>query len=453
VREKAAEQLAIAPVPIDHPHARELAAMSALLDQLPEAVALVHDDLRCRAGKRIDPGKGRRGMTAEQVLRCAIAKQLNGWSYHELTYHLADSLSYQRFCRIGIGEVPKKSTLKRNLKRLRPETLEAINRLLLEHAKQAGIEKGRTVRTDCTVEETLIHAPTDSSLLWDGVRVLTRLMVQASDKVTVGFSDHRRRAKRRAIGIQHAPTNAQRLPLYRDLLKVTDKTMSYAQAVAAALDEYQGSSILDGVQAGALATELRHYITLTRRVMDQTRRRVLEGQSVPAKDKIVSIFEPHSDVIIKDRRDTLYGHKLALTTGVSGLVLDCVIEDGNPADSTLAVEMVERQEQIYGRPPRQVCFDGGFASKNNVEDIKGLGVQDVCFTKGRFLNVLDMVKSSWVYRKLRRFRAGIEAGLSFLKRCFGLDRCTWKGLPSFKAYTWASIVSHNLLVVARHALA
>jgi IS5 family transposase len=236
-------------------------------------------------------------------------------------------------------------------------------------------------------------------------------------------------------------------------LKVTDKTMSYAQAVAAALDEYQGSSILDGVQAGALATELRHYITLTRRVMDQTRRRVLEGQSVPAKDKIVSIFEPHSDVIIKDRRDTLYGHKLALTTGVSGLVLDCVIEDGNPADSTLAVEMVERQEQIYGRPPRQVCFDGGFASKNNVEDIKGLGVQDVCFTKGRFLNVLDMVKSSWVYRKLRRFRAGIEAGISFLKRCFGLDRCTWKGLPSFKAYTWASIVSHNLLVVARHALA
>ena len=114
--------------------------------------------------------------------------------------------------------------------------------------------------------------------------------------------------------------------------------------------------------------------------------------------------------------------------------------------------MVQRQKDIYGRVPRQIGFDGGFASKENLTDIKAQGVKDVSFSKARFLEVKDMVKSTWVYRKLRRFRAGIEAGISFLKRCFGLDRCTWKGLRSFKAYTYAAIVAHNLLILARHDL-
>jgi len=445
------EQLHLVPATVDHPHAHELEAISQRLSQSPEAVELVYADLMCHGA---DPNTGREGMSAERVLRCTVAKQMNGWSYEELAFHLGDSFSYRAFCRFGLGDTaPKTSTLKSNVKRVRAETWQAINRLLLGQANDEGIEKGRKVRTDCTVEETNMHEPSDSSLLWDCVRVLDRLMTQAQDKVAVRFTDHRRRAKRRAIGIQSAATNAKRLPLYRDLLKVTGKTVGYAQTVAGALDGYQGSSVLDLMAAEALASELRRYVLLTEQVMDQTRRRVLDGESVPANEKLVSIFETHTDIIVKDRRETLFGHKLCLTGGASGLVLDCVVEDGNPADSTLAVRMVERQQQLYGRAPRQISFDGGFASKANLADIKQLGVQDVCFSKGRSLTVPDMVKSSWVYRKLRRFRAGIEAGISFLKRCFGLDRCTWKGLESFKSYTWASIVSHNLLVLARHALA
>jgi IS5 family transposase len=201
-----------------------------------------------------------------------------------------------------------------------------------------------------------------------------------------------------------------------------------------------------------LAAELRHYVDLARQVENQTIRRLWLGEHVPAQEKIVSIFEPHTDVIIKDRREVLYGHKLCLATGASGLVLDCRIEDGNPADATLAVEMVERQHDIFDRVPRQVAFDGGFASKANLARLKELGVKDVMFSKKRGLRVEDMTKSRGVYRRLRRFRAGVEAGISFLKRCFGLDRCTWRSLRSFKAYTWASIVSANLLVLARHAL-
>jgi transposase, IS5 family len=133
-------------------------------------------------------------------------------------------------------------------------------------------------------------------------------------------------------------------------------------------------------------------------------------------------------------------------------VTDVVLEEGNPADSTLAVKMVERQRDLYGKAPRQVCFDGGFTSKSNLAAIKALGVKDVAFSKRGSLQITDMVKSSWVYRRLRDFRAGAEGIISFLKRAFGLDRCTWSGLASFKAYVYGSVLACNLLIVARHLL-
>jgi len=201
------------------------------------------------------------------------------------------------------------------------------------------------------------------------------------------------------------------------------------------------------------AQELEQYVYLANKVISQTERRVFHEEKVPAKQKVLSIFEPHTAIIIKDRREKNYGHKITLTGGTSGLLTDLVIEQGNPADSTLAVRMIERQKHIYGRLPRQAAFDGGFASKANLADIKNLGLTDVSFHKKRGLKVADMVKSTWVFRRLRNFRAGIEGMISFLKRAFGLRRCTWRGFPSFNAYAWASVVTANLLMIARHLLA
>ena len=208
----------------------------------------------------------------------------------------------------------------------------------------------------------------------------------------------------------------------------------------------------EALAAQAIATGLERFLPLTQRVMDQAQRRVLEGQSVPAGEKIVSIFEEHTDIIRKDNRETLYGHKICLTGGASSMILDCKVLQGNPADSTLAKTMVDRQVEIFSRPPRQIVFDGGFASKMNLSEIKAIGVQDVAFSKGRGLEIGDMVKSSWVFKRLRDFRAGIEGNISFLKRIFGLDRCTWKSWSSFQSYVWGSILSFNLLVFARHLL-
>ena len=184
----------------------------------------------------------------------------------------------------------------------------------------------------------------------------------------------------------------------------------------------------------------------------QTHRRVVLGETVPANEKLVSIFEPHTDIIIKDRRDTLYGHKLCLTTSASGLITDCHVEKGNPADSTLAVRMVERHMERYGHAPKQACFDGGFASRANLEEIKALDVDDVVFAKAKGITVDEMAGNAKTFRMLRNFRAGIEATVSYLKRCIGWTRCAWRSLRSFTAYTWASVVTANLLLIARHQL-
>lgn len=447
------DQLHLVPASIAHVHAQELKQMSAVLDAMPDVVKWVRDDLLRRAAKRINPNKGREGLTAEQVLRALVVKQMNGFSYEELAFHLADSSSYRAFCRLGIDQKPPtKSRLQKNIKRIRAETWERINRELLRYAAEKRVETGRKVRTDCTVVESNIHHPTDSSLLWDGVRVLTRLQSQANESFGVSFTDNRRRAKRRAMGILNAKSDTQRRPLYRDLLRVTEKTIRGAERVAGELDRLKFDDMMEAIRAGALAYELREYAKLAKRVIDQSERRVVRGEQVPATDKIVSIFEPHTDIIIKDRRETLYGHKICLTSGASGLVTDVVIEEGNPADSTLAVKMIERQRDIYGKVPRQVSFDGGFTSRSNLSNLKALGVEDVAFSKRGGLSITEMVKSSWVYRRLRDFRAGVEGTISFIKRVFGLDRCSWSGFSSFKAYVCSSVVACNLLVLARHLL-
>jgi IS5 family transposase len=438
LRNKIQDQRPIVYPFVSHEHGRELRRISDILDQIPEAAALVYDDLVAHGP---DTSTGRPGLTGDQALRLLILKQMNGFSYECLAFHMADSRCLRAFCGFGIDEKsPRKSALQENIKRIQPDTLELVNRLVLEEARVKDIERGRVVRVDCTVVDANIHEPSDSTMLFDCVRVLARLMSRVRDQVDTEVVNHTRQAKRRALGILNAKNSKKRKQLYRKLLKVTNDTVAMAENVAAA-----GCDLV-------VAVQLRHYARLAGMVVNQTERRVLLQEPVPAGEKIVSIFEEHTDIIIKDRRDTYYGHKISLTSGKSGLFLDCVVEDGNPADSTLAVEMARRQTTIYGRPPRQAAYDGGFASKANLAELKAAGVQDVMFSKKRGLKVEDMAKSSYVYKKLRDFRAGIEGMISFLKRGFGVGRCTWRGLASFKSYVWGSVVSANLLILARHTM-
>jgi len=425
---------------------KELEAINRVILSNPIIVERVLQDLN--RGRIIPRRKGANGMSAEQVLRAAVVKFLFGFTYEELAFHINDSRSLRRFCMIGIADKGfKKSALNKNIKAISAGSWDAILRDIVGYAKDQGIEKGRKARIDCTVVESDIHAPLDSTLLWDCVRVLSRLIqrVKEDTGVAVSFSDHQRRAKRRMVAIQYAKSQSKRVAAYKDLLKVTRKVCGYAQRSIEALR----NSAVAGSRGLELMLELKHYLALTGRVIDQTERRVLNGENVPAEDKVVSIFEPHTDIIRKDNRDTYYGHKICLTGGASNLILDCKILEGNPADSSLVETMLDRQKEIYGRYPLKVALDGGFASRENLLAAKKRKIKDVCFAKKRGLSETDMCRSEYVYKKLRRFRAGIESGISWLKRSLGLDRCNWKGFRSFKCYVLGSIVAANLLTIAR----
>lgn len=415
-----------------------------ILDAHPEIGKLVQVDLL--RGRRSDTG--RRGLSGDQVVRVALLKQIHGLSYRELEFHLQDSEAFRAFVGLGFGDRPSFQALQANVKRIQPATWEAIHRLLIGFAREAGLERGQTIRGDTTVVDGAIAEPADSGLLWDCVRVASRLMhrmARRKPSLRRYFSDHTRRAKRRAYALKFHRRRQDMHRQYRDLIRV-------AQAVrqdAGTLVE-QTATI---VSLADLVTALRQLRSRMDQVLDQTKRRVLEGEAVPAHEKIVSIFEPHTDIIVKDNREVRYGHKVCLTGGRSSLVLDCVIEEGNPADSTLVERTLERHIDLFGKAPRQAAFDGGFASKDNVQRAKEIGVEDIAFHRKSGLEITEMVRSAWIFRRLRDFRSGIEGCISTLKRAFQMDRCSWRGLRSFKAYVWSCVTSFNLIVLARLRLA
>jgi IS5 family transposase len=442
MRQERAVQASIFDVFAGHEIGRELKAMSEWLDAHRALLGLVAEDVR-RDGVR---ATGRQGLPAESVLRCALLKQYRQLSYEELAFHLEDSASFRAFARLPWAWSPKKSVLQKTISAIRAETWETINRTLLASARQEKSENGRVVRLDSTVTAALMHEPSDSSLLWDAVRVMVRLLQEADALLggsERGWCDHRRAAKKRWRAIEFTRGRPQRVQLYRELIKLTRATLAYLRGAAAELARARSPAV------ALWQAKVCHYRPLVEQIIAQTERRVLAGQAVPARDKLVSLFEPHADIIVKGSRDVDYGHKLNLTTGRSGLILDLVIEAGNPADRERLLPMLERHVAVWGAAPRQVAADGGYASRENLAQAKARGVQDMAFHKKSGLKVEDMVRSHWVYRKLRNFRAGIEAGISCLKRAYGLARCTWRGLGHFKAYVWSSVVAYNLALLAR----
>lgn len=434
----------------EHEIGMELKAMSDWLDANLDLLDWVAADVKqCNA----EP-TGRKGMTIESVLRCALLKQYRQLSYEELVFCLMDSTSCQTFARLPPGWFPKKPTLQSCISSVSAVTWEQINQRLLKSAHKAKVERGELLRIDSTVTESMIHDPSDSTLLWDSVRIMLRMLEQgkelAGDSIEITYHDHSCVAKKRTRSLHYIRGKEKKAQLYRDLIEATHKTLGYVEAAATRLCS---AALPEPMSRESWLMQWKHYKPLILQVIDQTERRVFQSEKVPAKEKIVSLFEAHTDIIVKGRREVQYGHKLNLATGRSGLILDVVIEDGNPADSERFLPMLDRHIDTYGKAPRQMAADGGYASVENLQEAKASKVDDVVFHKKRGLKVEEMAKSPWVYRKLRNFRAGIEAGISCMKRAYGLSRCSWKGLAHFQAYVWSSVVAHNLALFGRLALA
>jgi IS5 family transposase len=439
-------------IPFDHSFGRnkklkKYEKIESFLRRNNEIYEIAHKDLTRHVK---NPKSGAKGLTAEQVVHFLIAKSIEGLSYRDLEDAVNDSVALKRFCKLGLKACPKYNTISTAIKLFRPATLKKINDILVSFAKEEGIEKGRKVRTDTTTVESNIHFPTDNSLIWDCVRVANRVAGKANDELFDGeyyFPNRTRIVKKlhfKIINTKGKGAAKKREVAFKKLIGYGEEVLDESKKLLDAIVKFEGDSIDQDLIRSVLIKELHELIPLFEKVLDQTKRRIFDNEKLPPQEKIVSIFEPHTDILKKGDREVKFGHKICLTGGASGMILDCMIERGNPNDATLFPNVVDRQIDFYEKPPLKISADGGFYSIDNATYAKERGIRDVVFTKSPRTKRLEFVKSSWVFKQLRNFRAGVEAIISMAKRCFGLDRCNWKGWESFQSYVWSGIISYNL---------
>lgn len=427
---------------------KKLRKVSEILDKDVSFLEKIAQDFKTKK----DSKAGAKGMTVEQAVRAAIIKQMYQLGYDRLYNELNDNLSYRSFIKVHEGKAPKKMTLNDNIKKISPGGWEEINKVIVKTAMELGIEKGKRARMDSTGVESNIHYPTDGELLWDCVRVLDRIIEVVREEypdIEIEYRNHTTRAKRRRFKIVNTSSKEKRKAAYKDLLKVSRATAEYSRSCIEQLEE----KVRDGdIEACVYKKELEGYLESLRVIINQTERRVLNGEKVESKDKLVSIFETHTDILAKGKRETIFGHKILLSGGESKLILDCMIERGNWSDANNFAEGIDRLKEKYGYLPEEITTDGGFASKENYDYAVGEGIKKVLFTKNISSKMVELVKTSRAYKKLKKFRAGIEGCISAGKRAYGLSRCTWKGWRSFQSYVWLSVIAFNLNILAEALL-
>lgn len=427
------------------PHT-QLKAMDRIISEHPDIVKAVHADLTQSLSDT-----GRNGISAERVLRTAIIKQLKGYSYRELREQLHGSVLFRWFTRFYSDEIPHFTALQKSIKSIGEDTWRTINDRLVHYARLKKIEKGSDLRMDTTVIETNIIYPVDARLLWDSVRVLTRIMeagIHLLPERTFNFAKRTKRSKKLcyAIVMAKGPQAAiRRKKLYRELLKVAHEVVTMAKVCG---EEMTRSTHPQALEHSAF---LDHYLTLACKVIDQCERRVLKGETVPSAEKIVSIFEEHTDIIKrgKSQSPTEFGHKVLFTTGKSGLITQYEIFRGNPSDSGMLPEIVSTHHLQYGEVPQSLSGDRRFFSAANEYTAYSSGVKRVCISKPGYRSRVRraLEREPW-FKKLKRFRAGIEGIISTLMRSFGLSRCLWKGWESFRSYVGLGVVTFNLRKIA-----
>jgi len=431
-----------------------LRAIADFIDEHAQLVEMVQRDL-LRGLKR--PDTGRNGLTAQEVLRSLTLMRVKNWDYRELRERIADGYTLRCFTQFNSKPVPGHDAFNRAFNRLRPLTLEAINQSVLQAAVALGLEDGNKLRADTTVVETDIHHPTDGTLLWDVVRVITRLVKRLGKLVPVhGFANRTRCTRRRMQELQRMTARQrleQQLPKYRELIHVTHEVIQNARAVLGQTRHSRGIDFMTEALVIGLRQEIQHYCALGGRVVDQARRRVLNGEQVPNEEKIYSIFEPHTDLIKRGKvlKAVEFGHKVFLAESACGLITQYRVLDGNPPDKVQVRRSVERHKELFGRIPEVYSSDRAFFSEENIKYCQDAGVSLPCIPHaGGGRNPAQTAhEKSPAFKNAQRFRAGIEGRISVLFRGRGMKRCLAEGRERFELLVGAAVLANNLLVIAR----
>jgi transposase, IS5 family len=433
-----------------------LEAISKFLDQQAEMIECIRRDL-VRGLK--NPGSGRRGLTPSQILRSLVLMRLKNWDYRELRERIADGLTLRQFTDFYCAAVPKHDAFQRSFVRLRPRTLKAINGLVVQSAVELGLEDGGKLRVDTTVVQTDIHHPTDNTLLWDVVRVITRLVRRLANALNLrrirGFCNRTRSARRRMYEIQRMTTkqrHEQQVATYRALIGIAEEVVGSARAALETTRGMCGGDVLAAMAIEELRKQIEHFCGLGRGVIDQARRRVLNDEQVPNDQKIYSIFEPHTDLIKrgKVRTPVEFGHKVFLAESAQGLITQYEVLNGNPSDEVHVAPSLRRHRQAFARLPELYGSDRGFFSEQNLASCKRGGIEVVCIPQrgGKKTAERSAYEKSAEFKQGQRFRAGIEGRISVLFRGRGMKRCLAQGRDRFELLIGAAVLANNLMRIA-----
>ena len=425
------------------------------LDVHPALVEHVRRDLE-RGLK--NPGVGRNGISPEQTLRSLLLMRVKNWDYRELRERINDGYTLRGFTLFDSHRVPLHDAFNRAFMRLTPETMQSLNQAVVQAAVQLGLEDGKKLRVDTTVVETNIHYPTDATLLWDVVRTLTRLVWDLHEQLpngVKGFTDRTTSARRRMQEIERMTASQrqqQQTPKYSELLSIAEKVVANARKVVANAQRVKKVDEVTAAKIQGLCNQIGHFGELADRVIDQTRRRVLEGEQVPVDEKLYSIFEPHTDLIKRGKKlkPVEFGHKVFLAESGQGLITDYKVLTGNPSDMDHVQPSLERHKETFGCAPDLYATDRGFHSPENVEFCGTAGVGQECIPQrgGTRSAEREAIERSAAFKKGQRFRVGIEGRISVLFRGRGMKRCLGSGRERFEVLVGAAVLANNLMKIA-----
>ena len=428
-----------------------------ILEATPSVLDLVHADLTAGQKKL---KRNIEGVPSECILRLAVVQQIEGLSFREVIVRVDDSQMLRFFCRFYDEPVISYSKYATLVNLVQPTTWEKVNELIVQYGRDQKGFKGTQLRIDTTAVETDIHFPMDSSLLCDSVEVLSRLLKRVQDIAPTVVGKWRARvrdAKRLTQKLLRGGATlhkATRKKWYGKLIGATERVLGRAAEVRAriASGAVAVRNPLDRLELEEYAKDLGHYLPLAGQCVAQARKRVLEEQVVPNAEKIFSIFEPHTELLIRGKagKKVEFGHMVEVRQIEGGLITHYKTHAKRPAEPALLIKAVAEHKAVFGRVPEVCAGDKGFYSAEAVARAAALGVAEVCVPKkGRRNEEEEKREHSRWFKLAQAFRAGIEGTISVLKRVFGLWRCLREGWTHFQSWVGTGVLAHNLVLLAR----
>jgi len=373
-------------------------------------------------------------------VRAAIYKELKGLEYRELEYDQTDSRICAAFIKIDDLRPYSFQVYHKYISQISSDNLQKLLVDLNKIAIDEGLEDIEKIRQDSTVVETNIHYPTNNSILWDCIKEAHRLLGHLQEEITtLSYRDYTTQAKKTYFKINVIKGKDKRTELFRKQLVLFVKTINQVSNVIK-------KNPSCGIIAQALIGQLEKHLEVMHLVYDMVYLKEIKGEKVPNESKIYSIYEQHTDIIVKGSREVQFGHKVDLCSGKSNLVLNCQVLRGNPSDKELFAPAVDAIIDNYGKSPRDCATDGGYASLANQAYAQEQGITNIVFNKvvGSLQNIAS---SKNLETRLKKWRSGIEAVISNIKRGFNLARCTWKGWEHFVAKVLWSVIAYNIRVM------